>query len=64
MLVENGYAAARAAGNWEVTQTGRERVVSLRRRANAFEAAQLKDFSADDIETTRKVLRALGIPHA
>jgi len=64
MLVETGFARQSATANWEVTQSGRERVVSLRRRANAFEAAQLHDFSADDIETTRKVLRALGIPHA
>ena len=63
-LIELGYAARTTTGGCEVTPTGRERVLTLRRRALTFEAQQLAQFSAQDLETTRRVLQALGIPNA
>jgi len=60
-LAEAGFITRSGAGA-QVTPTGREYVATLRRRANAFEASQLKDISAEELETTRKVLRALGVP--
>ena len=61
-LISAGLATVRMEGGWEVTPEGREHVAALRRRANAFEAARLKDFSGQELEVTRKVLRALGVP--
>ena len=63
-LSDAGFITRNATGGAQVTPTGREYVATLRRRANAFEAAQLKDFSAEELETTSKVLRALGVPRA
>jgi len=63
-LIGMAYAVARVDAGWQVTESGMERVESLRQRANAFEAAQLRNFSIAEIETTRKVLRALGLAQA
>ena len=55
-----GYLAIGADGTWSLTPQGREHVALRRRRAAAIEASQLKSFSPADLETTSRVLRALG----
>jgi len=64
ILIEYGYVSRSPAGACEVTPPGRERVLSLRRRAATFETRQLAHLGASELETTRKVLESLGIPPA
>jgi 4-hydroxyphenylacetate 3-hydroxylase, reductase component len=59
-LAACGYLAQGADGAWLLTASGREHVARRRQRAAAIEASRLKAFSAAELETTCRVLRALG----
>ena len=63
-LLELGFAARRPNGSCAVTPEGLVRVLSLRRRAAAFEARQLAHLTPEELETARKVLKSLGAPEA
>lgn len=62
VLIECAYAVRNATGGVDITASGRERVLSLRRRAATFETRQLAHLSKQDLDTTRKVLDSLGQP--
>lgn len=64
VLLELGFAARRPGGGCIVTPVGLERVLSLRRRAAAFEARQFAHLTPEELETARKVLKSLGAPDA
>lgn len=59
-LAAAGFLAIGPGGSWSLTDKGRDNVTRRRQRAAAIEASQLKEFSAADLETTSRVLRALG----
>jgi flavin reductase (DIM6/NTAB) family NADH-FMN oxidoreductase RutF/DNA-binding MarR family transcriptional regulator len=61
VLVDAGFAVRRDNGGCEVTASGLERVLSLRRRAAAFEARQLAHLTPQELEVARKVLKSLGM---
>ena len=60
-LVDSGYACTGTGGGWQVTSAGLERVMGLRRRAEAFEADHLKSIKASDLDIARRVLRDIGL---
>lgn len=55
-----GYLTRTAAGACELSAKGREHVMARRKRAAAVEATQLKAFSAAELQTACRILRALG----
>lgn len=59
-LASSGFLAIGPDGPWRLTPRGRDHVTLRRQRAAAIEASQLKAFTAAELETTCKVLRALG----
>ncbi len=59
-LVASGYLTVENDGSWSLSSAGRDHVALRRQRAAAFEASQLKKFSAAELEATCKVLTALG----
>ncbi len=64
VLAELGFISRRPGGGCAVTASGLERVLSLRRRAAAFEAHQLRHLSTQDLEVARRVLKVLGSPES
>lgn len=59
-LAAAGFLAIGADGAWSLTAKGRDHVALRRQRAAAIEASQLKAFTPAELETTSRVLRALG----
>ncbi|MGE4239306.1 MAG: flavin reductase [Ramlibacter sp.] len=59
-LAEADFLRVEADGSWRLTDAGRAHVARRRQRAVAIEASQLKEFSAAELETATRVLRALG----
>lgn len=59
-LAAAGFLAIGHDGSWSLTAKGRDNVTRRRHRAAAVEASKLKAFSAAELETACKVLRALG----
>jgi len=55
-----GYLTVAPDGAWNLSAMGREHVALRRRRAAAIEASRIKAFNAAELETTSRVLRALG----
>lgn len=60
ILVAAGYLTVDQECHWSLTASGGDHVALRRQRAAALEASQLKAFSASELESTCKVLRALG----
>lgn len=60
VLSDLGFIERRPGGGCVVTASGLERVLSLRRRAAAFENHQLRHLSPQDLEVARRVLKILG----
>lgn len=58
-LAGQNLVAAGSNGEWEITDSGREVRLALRRSAEEFNAQQLKNISAEDLAAAQRVLQAL-----